>query len=70
MSFMGFAGTLGAEWSDYILADAVSVPPETLSPWRRNVGVEDLINPEALAEDTENWVYSENLIFTRDTYVN
>jgi predicted O-linked N-acetylglucosamine transferase (SPINDLY family) len=68
MSFMGFAGTLGAEWSDYILADAVSVPPETLSPWRRNVGVEDLINPEALAEDTENWVYSENLIFTRDTF--
>lgn len=68
MSFMGFAGTLGAEWSDYILADAVSVPPETLSPWRRNVDVEDVINPEALAEDKDNWVYSENLIFTRDTF--
>lgn len=68
MSFMGFAGTLGAEWSDYILADAVSVPPETLSPWRRNVDVEDVINPEALTEEKDNWVYSENLIFTRDTF--
>lgn len=68
MSFMGFAGTLGAEWSDYILADAVSVPPETLSPWRRNVDVEDVINPEALAEEKDNWMYSENLIFTRHTF--
>jgi predicted O-linked N-acetylglucosamine transferase (SPINDLY family) len=68
MSFMGFAGTLGAEWSDYILADAVSVPPETLSPWRRNVDVEDVINPESMAEEKDDWVYSENLIFTRDTF--
>jgi predicted O-linked N-acetylglucosamine transferase (SPINDLY family) len=68
MSFMGFAGTLGAEWSDYILADAVSVPQETLSPWRRNFDVNDIINPEAMAEDKDNWVYSENLIFTRDTF--
>ena len=68
MSFMGFAGTLGAEWSDYILADAVCVPLETLSPWRRNVDVEDVVNPEALAEDRDDWVYSENVIFTRDTF--
>ena len=68
MSFMGFAGTLGAEWSDYILADPVSVPQETLSPWRRNVDVEDIMNPEALAEDKDDWVYSENLIFTRGTF--
>src|ERR1700734_2951935 len=27
MSFMGFAGTLGAEWCDYLLADATAIPP-------------------------------------------
>jgi predicted O-linked N-acetylglucosamine transferase (SPINDLY family) len=68
MSFMGFAGTLGAEWCDYILADSISIPPETLSPWRRNVDVNDRLNPEALAEDSEGWVYSENIIFTKDTF--
>ena len=68
MSFMGFAGTLGAEWCDYIFADPISVPPETLSPWRRNISIEDRINPDALAEDAEDWVYSENLIYARDTF--
>ena len=68
MSFMGFAGSLGAEWCDYIFADEISVPPETLSPWRRNVTVEDRLNPSNLAEDEEDWVYSENLIYARDTF--
>ena len=68
MSFMGFAGSLGAEWCDYIFADEVSVPPETLSPWRRNVTIEDRLNPSNLAEDEEDWVYSENLIYARDTF--
>ncbi|KAA8568326.1 hypothetical protein EYC84_007362 [Monilinia fructicola] len=35
MSFMGFAGTLGAEWCDYLLADETAIPPETLRPWRK-----------------------------------
>ena len=68
MSFMGFAGTLGAEWCDYVLADTISVPPATLSPWRRNVDIEDRLRPEVLVEDAEDWVYSENIIFTRDTF--
>jgi len=42
MSFMGFAGTLGAEWCDYLLADESAVPRDTLRPWRGNVGLEDL----------------------------
>ena len=41
MSFMGFAGTLGAEWCDYLLADKIAVPPQTLRPWRRNVDLLD-----------------------------
>ena len=68
MSFMGFAGTLGAEWCDYVLADKISVPKKTLSPWRRNVGIEDRLNPESLAEDADDWVYSENIIFARETF--
>lgn len=68
MSFMGFAGTLGAEWCDYVFADAISVPHGTLSPWRRNVNIEDRLRPDSLVEDAEDWVYSENVIFARDTF--
>ncbi|EXJ92771.1 hypothetical protein A1O3_01323 [Capronia epimyces CBS 606.96] len=68
MSFMGFAGTLGAEWCDYVFADTIAVPPDTLAPWRRNVDIEDRLRPDALVEDEDDWVYAENLIFARDTF--
>ncbi|KAJ9610023.1 hypothetical protein H2200_006353 [Cladophialophora chaetospira] len=68
MSFMGFAGTLGAEWCDYVFADTISVPPDTLSPWRRNVDIEDRLRPDSCVEDVEDWVYAENVIFARDTF--
>ncbi|RMZ76297.1 hypothetical protein DV737_g4903, partial [Chaetothyriales sp. CBS 132003] len=68
MSFMGFAGTLGAEWCDYVLADDISVPPNTLSPWRRNVEIEDRLQPESLVEDADDWMYGENIIFTRHSF--
>lgn len=67
MSFMGFAGTLGAEWCDYILADETAVPLESLRPWRRNVDIEDQLLDEQSLEE-EDWVYSENIIFCRNTF--
>jgi hypothetical protein len=67
MSFMGFAGTLGAEWCDYILADETAIPPETLRPWRRNLDLEDQLQDDQSSEE-EDWVYSENIIFCRDTF--
>src|SRR5208282_5248912 len=67
MSFMGFAGTLGAEWCDYILADETAIPPETLRPWRRNLDLEDQFLDQQSHEEN-NWVYSENIIFCRDTF--
>ena len=81
MSFMGFAGTLGAEWCDYLLADETSVPPTSLRPWRRNVDVEDVVIDETeegkeREKDDENgrgwdeseWVYGENIVYCRDTF--
>jgi predicted O-linked N-acetylglucosamine transferase (SPINDLY family) len=67
MSFMGFAGTLGAEWCDYLLADDTAVPPSTLRPWRRNLDVEDRVLHEAESEEGD-WVYAENLVYCRDTF--
>ncbi|PHH83864.1 hypothetical protein CDD83_2901 [Cordyceps sp. RAO-2017] len=67
MSFMGFAGTLGAEWCDYILADTTAVPHATLRPWRRNVSIEDIFRDNT-EDDEGEWVYSENIIFCRDTF--
>ncbi|OQD73002.1 hypothetical protein PENDEC_c017G01908 [Penicillium decumbens] len=68
MSFMGFAGTLGAEWCDYILADQISIPPETLSPGRRTTRIEDRILEEDNGEDLDDWVYGEKIVYTRDTF--
>ncbi|KAL6235659.1 hypothetical protein BDW75DRAFT_230156 [Aspergillus navahoensis] len=68
MSFMGFAGTLGAEWCDYILADELSIPPETLSPGTRNTRIEDRHLEEDHGEEAENWIYGEKIVFTRDTF--
>ncbi|RYP04452.1 hypothetical protein DL764_004463 [Monosporascus ibericus] len=67
MSFMGFAGTLGAEWCDYILADKTAIPPPTLRPMRSNLGLEDVFRDEELNE-AEGWMYSENIIFCRDSF--
>lgn len=67
MSFMGFAGTLGAEWCDYLLADATAIPPSTLRPHRSNLTLGDVFRDEVDAE-AEDWIYSENIIFCRDTF--
>lgn len=68
MSFMGFAGTLGAEWCDYLLADETAIPPGTLRPWRRNVDLEDTLVDENSGSENEDWVYGENIIYCRDTF--
>ncbi|MCJ1414307.1 hypothetical protein MMC32_000633 [Xylographa parallela] len=68
MSFMGFAGTLGAEWCDYLLADTTAIPPQTLRPWRSNVDVTDQTKDENNSDEHEDWVYGENIIYTRDTF--
>lgn len=67
MSFMGFAGSLGAEWCDYLLADLTAVPPETLRPWRANTELSDLLFDESESNHGD-WIYSENVIFCRDTF--
>lgn len=67
MSFMGFAGTLGADWCDYIYADSTAVPAETLRPLRKNVDLED-DGHEGASDDNEDWVYAENIIFARHTF--
>lgn len=68
MSFMGFAGTLGAEWCDYLLADDTAVPPSTLRSWRRNVDLEDALVDDNSGGDDPNWIYAENIIYCRDTF--
>lgn len=68
MSFMGFAGTLGAEWCDYILSDQISIPPETLCPQGRNLSLEQQVLEEDHAEDAEDWVYGEKIAYTKHTF--
>lgn len=48
-SFMGFAGTLGGGWCDWIIADAIVCPPEMVSgeKWRK------MRTEESKAEDVD-----------------
>lgn len=68
MSFMGFAGTMGAEWCDYLLADTTAIPPSTLRRCRRNAAVMDVFEDGMDDETALDWVYSENIVFCRDTF--
>ena len=68
MSFMGFAGTLGAEWCDYLLADEIAVPPSMLRPYRSNVDLIDQTQDNNYGDDSSDWVYGENIIYARDTF--
>ncbi|KAF2821231.1 TPR-like protein [Ophiobolus disseminans] len=68
MAFMGFAGTLGAEWCDYLLADDTAVPPDTLRPWRRNIDLEDTLVDENSGGTDKDWIYGENIVYCRDTF--
>ena len=68
MSFMGFAGTLGAEWCDYVYADEISVSRKTLAPYRYNNDIEDKLNPKSQIEDAEDWIYAENIIFSKSSF--
>lgn len=67
MSFMGFAGTLGAQWCDYLYADTTAVPPEMLRATRQNIGIDDVINGFHENEKPD-WIYAENIIFARYTF--
>lgn len=67
MSFMGFAGSLGAEWCDYLLADTTAVPESTLRPWRGNLDLKDVLLDDSESRSGE-WIYSENIIFCKDTF--
>ncbi|KAK6331593.1 hypothetical protein TWF718_002142 [Orbilia javanica] len=74
MSFMGFAGTLGAEWCDYIYADETAVPRNMLRPWGRSANFKDLEErggvEEWEGEDYEEgeWIYAENVIYSKNTF--
>ena len=72
MSFMGFAGSLGAEWCDYLLADETAVPKQTLRPYRHNIDITDLAASDnagvAHTSANEEWVYPENIVYARHAF--
>ncbi|CEP11953.1 hypothetical protein [Parasitella parasitica] len=75
-SFMGFAGTLGGGWCDWIIADPIVCPPEMVSGevWRQRGSVMDTANgdfhgdidPEEEAQD--DFVYTEKFIYMPHSY--
>ncbi|KAF3915149.1 hypothetical protein ABW20_dc0103388 [Dactylellina cionopaga] len=74
MSFMGFAGTLGAEWCDYIYADETAVPRNMLRPWARSTSFKEYEAKGNIEEwegddfEEGEWVYAENVIYSKNTF--
>ncbi|KAI0689614.1 TPR-like protein [Cytidiella melzeri] len=84
MQLMGYAGTLGAGWCDYIVCDLTSCPPELSATelWRmkRNPGVRstplavpsvvlDLdANPDP-EKETDEWVFCEKFIYLPHSFM-
>lgn len=78
-SFMGFAGTLGGGWCDWIIADPIVCPPQMVSGevWRQRKGLlstkhkqqngdfEGDLDPE---EATDDFVYTEKFIYMPHSY--
>jgi len=63
---MGYAGTTGAEWCDYLLADELTIPQETLRPNLEFQGT--VLDIPSSIHDDKNWVYSEKIIFSRNSF--
>lgn len=70
MSFMGFAGTLGAEWCDYLLADETAVPRDMVRPWKRTIRLDEVDESVEGTQEhaSEGWVYTENIAFTKFSF--
>lgn len=75
-SFMGFAGTLGGGWCDWIIADPIVCPPDMVSGevWRQRGSIQNAVNgdlegdidPEDAAQD--DFVYTEKFIYMPHSY--
>ena len=73
---MGFAGTLASGWCDWVIADKIVIPPETVAceVWRNRISAgradgstafEGELDPE---EDGNDWVYTEKMAYVPTTY--
>lgn len=75
---MGFAGTLASGWCDWIIADQIIIPPDTVSGevWRKRLAMranehsfagafEGDLDPE---EESNDWSYTEKIAYVPKTY--
>ncbi|KAI9471746.1 UDP-N-acetylglucosaminyltransferase [Coemansia mojavensis] len=83
VAFMGFAGTLGAGWCDYVVTDPIVCPPWTVRSEvraeRRRRALKHRQQPEMQERERQrqrradeagvnSWVYTERMIYMPHTY--
>ncbi|KAK9238673.1 glycosyl transferase family 41-domain-containing protein [Lipomyces kononenkoae] len=66
IAFMGFAGSLGAEWSDYILADSVTMPQSAVRHQRSEHRDRILRHHDCANQDS--WAYYEDVVFCKHSF--
>ncbi|KAK9454986.1 glycosyl transferase family 41-domain-containing protein [Dipodascopsis uninucleata] len=68
IAFMGFAGSMGAEWSDYILGDEITIPKETTRKFSPDASSRILRHSEDVCSNNDEWVYYEDVVYCRHSF--
>ncbi|EPQ28914.1 uncharacterized protein PFL1_03715 [Pseudozyma flocculosa PF-1] len=79
MQFMGFAGSMAAGWTDWVVADPVVCPPETtaVERWRQARATGQLAQRARLTdlgadldpeEPSEDWLYMDRFLYMPHSY--
>ncbi|KAK9447958.1 glycosyl transferase family 41-domain-containing protein [Limtongia smithiae] len=66
IAFMGFAGTMGAEWMDYLLADRVTVPGSAVR--KQSQGSGQRILKHHNCANQADWAYFEDVVFCKHSF--
>ncbi|KAG6862246.1 hypothetical protein C0995_002177 [Termitomyces sp. Mi166 len=67
---MGFPGSCGAGWCDYLLGDVIACPPSMRSKTTpREDGLSLDINAEPDPESSEDWIFTEKMIYMPHTFM-
>ncbi|RKP35609.1 glycosyl transferase family 41-domain-containing protein [Dimargaris cristalligena] len=67
ISYMGFAGTLGAQWTDWFVTDPIVCPQDTVQPelWYKRRQEQ---HQKMAAGNSDQWVYTERMIYMPHSY--
>ncbi|KAK9476427.1 glycosyl transferase family 41-domain-containing protein [Lipomyces japonicus] len=68
VAFMGFAGSMGAEWSDYILADKTAIADSAVRKYKPEDENKSRILRYHNCTNPNDWVYFEDIVYCKHSF--